>query len=150
MALAVQQQITRLQITVQEIGRVHVLQTLETLVYDVLLVYVLKDVCSNDRMEIRVHEVENEVDVPIVLGSDCVLKANDVLMAIQLLQKDDLAEGPLRISRVLEGIKVLLESNDLLGPLVNGFPDNSVGTLAKLLDNFILLEDVGLDFLCHF
>lgn len=114
----------------EKIGRVHVLQTLETLVNDVLLVYVLENVCSNDRVQVSVHKVEHEVDVAIVLGSDCVLQSNDVLVAIQLLQKDDLAEGPLRIGGILESVEVLLQGDDLLGPLVNGLPDNTVRTLA--------------------
>ena len=66
----------------KQVGRVHVLQTLETLVYDVLLVNILKNVSSNNRVQISVHEVEHEVDVAIVLGSDCVLQTNDVLVAI--------------------------------------------------------------------
>ena len=59
MALGVQQQVTWLQISVQQVGRVHILETLQHLVDDVLLVDVLKDVGPDNSMHICVHEVED-------------------------------------------------------------------------------------------
>ena len=116
----------------------HVLQTLENLVDDILLMDLFQDVGTDDGVEVGIHEVENEIDISVVFRSDDVLEPDDVFMADELLQEDDLTEGSLCIGRVLEGVKVLLESDNLLSALVNSFPDDSVGTLAKLLQNFVL------------
>ena len=50
MALRVEKQIARLQVSVQQISRMHELQALQVLVDDVLLVDVLEDVSSDDGM----------------------------------------------------------------------------------------------------
>ena len=58
----------------------HVLQALEYLIDDILLVDVFKDVSSDDCMQVRVHEVKDQVDVPVVFSSDHILQSDDVLM----------------------------------------------------------------------
>jgi hypothetical protein len=114
----------------EQVSGVHVLQTLEDLIHDVLLMNVFEDVGSDDGVEICVHEIEHQVDVAVIFGADDVLQANDVLVAGQLLQEDDLSEGALRISCVLESVKVFLKCNDLLRTLVNRLPHNTVGALS--------------------
>jgi len=133
----------------KEVGRVHVLEALEALVDDVLLVDIFQNVGSDDGVQVGVHEVEHEVDISIVLSSDYVLQPYNVFVTIKFLQENNLSEGTLGISRVLEGVEVLLESDDLLSSFVDCFPDNTVGTLAQLLENFILLKDMSLDFFSH-
>ena len=86
----------------------HVFQAFEALVNDVLLVNVLQDDGPNDRMKVCVHKVENQVNISVVFSSNDILKSDDVFMPIQLLQKHHFSESPLRISSILEGIKVLL------------------------------------------
>lgn len=98
-------------------------------------------------MQIRVHEVEHQVDVPVILGSNYVLQTNDILVAGKLLQEDDLSERALGIGSILERVEVLLERHDLLGPLVNRLPDNTISTLTEFLENFVLLEYVCLNLL---
>ena len=71
-------------------------------------------------------------------------------MAIQLLQKHNLSEGPLGISGILEGIEILLQSNNFLGSFIDGFPNDTVGTLTKLLENLVLFQNVSFDFFSHF
>ena len=116
----------------EQVSRVHVLQALEHLVDDVLLVDVLKDIGADHRMQVSVHEVKHQVDVAVVFGTHHVLQADDVLVARQLLQENDLSEGALRVRGVLERIEVFLEGNDLLRSLVDGFPDNAVGALPYI------------------
>jgi len=116
---------------------VHVFQTLEHLVDYVLFVDVFEDVGADHSMQVRVHKVKHQVDVTVVFSSHHVLQTNDVFMPRQLLQEDNLAEGALRISRILKGVEVLFEGNDLLGALVNCFPDNAVSTLTKFLEDFV-------------
>ena len=129
-AFTVQQEVAGFEVAVEKICGVHVLEALEHLVNDVLFVYVFEDVRANHRVQVGVHEVKDEVDVTVVLGADNVLQADDVFMAGELLQKDDLAEGALRVGCVLEGVEIFLKGNDLLGLLINGLPHNTVGTLT--------------------
>ena len=59
-------------------------------------------------MKISVHEVKDQVDVSIVLCPDHILESDDVLVAIQLLQENDLSKRALCVCCVLESVKVLL------------------------------------------
>lgn len=73
MAFGIEQEITWLQVPVKQVGGVHVLEALEALINDILLVYVLEDVGSDDCVQVRVHEVEHEVNVPIVFCPNYIL-----------------------------------------------------------------------------
>lgn len=66
----------------EQVGGVHIFQTFDGLVNDVLLVDVLENVCSDNGVQICVHEVEYEVNIPIVLGPDYILESNDVFVAV--------------------------------------------------------------------
>ena len=81
--------------------------------------------------------LKDEVDVAVVVGLHDVEERDDVLVPTHLLQEHHLAEGPLRIRRVLERIKDLLERDDVLGLLVLGAPHDTIGALAQLLDDVI-------------
>jgi hypothetical protein len=72
-ALRVQQQVGGLQVTVKQVGRVHVLEALEDLVHDVLLVNVFEDIGSNDGVQVGVHEVKYQVNIAVVFGTDHIL-----------------------------------------------------------------------------
>jgi len=109
---------------------VHVLQTFQDLVDDVLLVDIFEDVGTDDSVKISVHEVEDEVNVTIVFSADYVLKANNVLVTSQLLQEDDLAERALRVSGVLESVEVLFKGDNLFSALVDGLPHDTVRSLS--------------------
>lgn len=91
---------------------------------------VLQNVCPDHCVQVCVHEVEHKVDVAVVLGADHVLQSNDVFVASQFLQEDNLAEGALCVRGVLEGVEVLLESDDFLCAFVDRLPDNAVSTFA--------------------
>ena len=114
----------------QEVSRVHVLQAFQVLVDDVLLVDVFEDVGSDNSMQVSIHEIEDEVDIAIVLRANHILKPNNVLVTRQLLQKDDFTERALRICCILESVEILLQSDNLLGTLVNCLPDNTIGSLT--------------------
>ncbi len=81
-------------------------------------------------MQIGVHKIEDKVDVSVVLGTDHILKSDDIFMTREFLEEYNLSEGPLSICRILKGVKVLLESNDVLRLLINGFPNDAVGSLT--------------------
>ena len=108
----------------------HVFHALQHLVNDVLFVDIFEDVSTDDGMQVGVHEVEDKVDVAIVFGANYILEPNNVLMAGQLLQKDDLAEGALGVSSILECVEVLLEGNNLFRPFVDRLPHDTIGSLS--------------------
>ena len=108
----------------------HVLQALEYLIDDVLFVDIFEDVRTDHSVQVGVHEVEDKVDVAVVFGANYILEPNYVLMASQLLQKDNLTEGALGVSSVLECVEVLLEGDNLLCPFVNRLPNDTIGSLS--------------------
>ena len=96
-------------------------------------------------MKVRLHEVEDKVDVPVVLGFHEVLQLDDVgvrLRRLQCHEVHDFAEGALSVGRVLEGVENLFERNDLLRLLINGLEHDGIGTFAELLCDFILAQHV--------
>lgn len=92
----------------------HIFHTLQALINNILLVDVFKNVGSNDCMQICIHEVEYEVDVSIVLGTNNILQTDDVFMTVEFLEEHYLTECPLCIGGILKSIEVLLESNNFL------------------------------------
>jgi hypothetical protein len=70
-------------------------------------VNIFKDVCSDNCVQICVHEVKNQVDVSVILSSDNILESNDIFVTSQLLQKDDFSECTLCISGVLKSVEIL-------------------------------------------
>ena len=107
----------------------HVLEALENLIDNVLLVDFFEDVCTDDRVQVSIHEIEDKVNIPIVFRSNHILQPNDVLVADELLEEYDLTEGSLGVSCILEGVEVLFEGYDLLGAFIDGFPHNTVRSL---------------------
>lgn len=114
----------------EQVGGMHVLEAFQALVNNVLLVNIFQDIGSDHCVQVGVHKVEYQVDVAIILGSHHILQSNNVFVAGQFLQEDDLTEGALGVCCVLEGIEVLFERHNLLGPLVNSFPHDTVSSLA--------------------
>ena len=106
----------------------------------------LEDVGPDHGVEVRLHVVEYDVDVLVVVGADVVELLDDVLV-VQLREEDDLAEGPLGIGGVVEGIEDLLHRHNLVPLPVYRLSDHSVGPLAQLSDDLVLLKDMGLDLL---
>ena len=114
----------------QQVRRVHILQTLEHLVDDVLLMDILENICSDDCVEVSIHEVEYQVDIPVILSSDDILEANNIFVTNKLLEENNLPKGSLGISSILEGVKVFLQCDDLLGTFIDCFPDDTVSALS--------------------
>jgi hypothetical protein len=81
-------------------------------------------------MQIGIHEIEDQINVSVVLSTDNVLQADDILMARQLLQEDDFSESSLCVRCVLKGIEILLERDNVLRLLVDGLPHDTVSSLT--------------------
>ena len=119
------------------------------LIENVFFMNIFKNFGSNDSMQISLHEIKNKIDVFVILCSDEILQTNDVRVAIQLAQENNLAESPLGVSCILKSIEYLLDSNNIFSLLVNCFPDDSVCSFTQFLKNLEFMEDVGLNFFCH-
>jgi hypothetical protein len=128
--LRVEEQVGWLQVSVEQVSGVHILEAFQALVNNVLLVDILKDICSDNGMEICVHKVEDQVDIAVILSPHYVLETNDIFVSGQLLQENNLSERSLSVSSVLKGVKILFKRYDFLSALVNRFPHNTVSTLA--------------------
>ena len=51
----------------------HVFQTLEALINDVLFMNIFKDIGTNDCVQVRIHEIEDKVDISIIFGTNRIL-----------------------------------------------------------------------------
>ena len=128
------------------------LEGLQRLVHDELLVHRLQDVGPDHSMQVRLHEVEDKVDVLVVLGLHEILQRNDVGMFLGRLQRQqvlDLAECALGICLVLEGVKDFFERHHLLGLLVDRLEDDGVRALAELLHDVVASQHVPVDFVAR-
>ena len=91
---------------------------------------VLKNICSDDCMEVCVHKVEDKVNIAVIFSSDNVLKSNNVLMAGKLLQEDDFSESSLCVRRILKCVEILFKRHYLFRSLVNCFPNYTICSFA--------------------
>lgn len=90
-------------------------------------------------MQISFHELENQVEILVILGTDDLVQLYDVRV-IQLVQECDLPERALCIGRVLEGVEYLFEGQHLACALICHPPDVSVGSAADLLHQSVTLQ----------
>jgi hypothetical protein len=139
--IAVDQQVAWLEIAVYQSRRVQILQRAKDLPEDVAMMHIKEDVGTDHRVDVGLHAFEDQVDVGVVLGTMDGEKGDDALMA-EAAKEGDLAVGPLRVSRVLEGTKYFLQSNDLLRRLVDRLPDNPICTLPNFLNNLVPSKDL--------
>lgn len=126
----------------QQLSGMHIFDGSQQLVDDVLLVNFFEDFCTNDRVEICLHVVEDEVDVFVVVGLQDVHQLDDILMAIQLLQKHDFSESSLSICSILEGIEDLLQRHCGIRASVCALPHDAVRAFAKFLKNIVFAQHV--------
>ena len=80
-------------------------------------------------MQIGFHELEDEVDIPVIVCLEDVVEGNYVLVATHVLEEHDFTKCALCICRILERVEYLLQSDRLLVFLVERLPNNPVGTL---------------------
>lgn len=99
-------------------------------------------------MKIRLHELEDKVEILIIFSSDDLVQFDDVGV-IELLQESDLAKGALCVGGVLEGIEDLFECEGISWFFICNFPDVAIGATAYLFDEGVFLEDVCFYLFCH-
>lgn len=111
---------------------VQVLQGLGELVDDEPHVYVLEYALADDVVQVCLHELEEQIDILVVIGTDGVVELDDVGV-LELLQDLDLPVGALGIRRMLERIEDLLKRHHLLRRLVLHLPHVPVCARTHLL-----------------
>lgn len=148
----VDEDVGRLQVAMDQAGIMQEIDGFGDLIDDVLLVALLQvgalAVLANQRMEINVHMLKDQVDVLIVLGANGLLQGDDITV-LELPKEHDLPVGSLRISGVRKGIEVFLQRLDHLRLAVDDLPDVPVGATADLLDDLIALQDVRFYLIGH-
>ncbi len=93
---------------------VKVLEGFGELVDDEADVHVFEYAFGDDVVQVCLHELEEQVDVFVVVGADCLVQLYDVWV-VELLQDLNFAVGALSVGGVLEGVEDLLEREDALG-----------------------------------
>ena len=93
--------------------RVHELECTQNLVNDVLLVDILQDVSLDHVVQVRIHVLEHEVDIAVILSTNDIQKPYNIQVVMQLLEKHDLTERSLSVRSILECIKNLLQCHTI-------------------------------------
>lgn len=125
-------------------ARVQILEGLGKLIDYESDVHFLKDTLSYDVVQIRFHELENEVYVLVVVGLERLVESDDVGM-LQLFEYFDFAVGALGVGGMLEGVEYFFKSVDPFTELVLYLPNVAVRSGSYLLEDVELGEDVRLD-----
>jgi len=68
---------------------------------------VLQDARPDGRVQVRLHELEDEVNVAVVVCLEHIRQCDNVLVSLHFLKEHHLAERPLRIGRILKCIEYL-------------------------------------------
>lgn len=122
----------------------HVLERFGELIDNESNVDVLEYALGDDVVEIRLHELEEQVYVLIIISADGVKELDDVGM-VELLEDLDFSIGALRISGMLKCIEYLLKRENALGGLLFHLPHVAVCPRAYLLQDVEATQDVALD-----
>ena len=152
LAVRVGEDVLRLQVAVEDLGRVHILEPAQQLVEEELVVLRREVVVGlDDLVQIRLHQLEDDVDVaelPRRRRQHDVLDVDDVGVA-QQAQQLDLAQDARRVRDVVEHVVDLLDRDPLARRVVDGRADDAVAALADdLADGVavglaVLGEEVG-------
>lgn len=150
-AVFVSEDVGGLDISVDDASGVQELESAEDLVDDELDVVVGEffSVLLDERVEVDVHEVGDQVDVPElgfeVLVVDDALQVDDVVVA-EVVQDADFADHPARVDLVLDSVHPL-DGDFLVRLLVLVGAHDSVGALAFDLDQLVAVARVHVVFL---
>lgn len=98
------------------ISRMEILSRTEQLIHNELHVNILENSSfSNNMMQIRVHELKDQIQIVIVVCPMDIEQLDDVRMVAELPEEDDFAECALRVSAVAEGVVNAFHRNDAAG-----------------------------------
>lgn len=126
MALAIQQNIRWLQISVHKLSRVQLFQRLQNLLHYLLLVNFLQYIGTDDSVQVCFHLVEDKLDVSVIFSPHYIQQPDYIFVSVQILQKHYFPECSLSICSVLKSVKYLFKSYYLFRWPLDCFPDNTL------------------------
>ena len=143
-AVLVQKQVRGLQISVDDVCRMHVVASGQDLKHEVLEM-VISEVLSgvDDPMHVSFHQLRDDVDILVVgwrrwLGD---VKNLDDVLVVKEFQQTDLSNDSLGVNQVLESLGHFLDGDLAVGDVVVRAADYTVGTVTNLLDVLKLFVD---------
>jgi len=139
-AIGVKEKVGWLEITVEDVGGVHGLESTEGLVYKVLTVVVREVLGADDSVHVCLHQLLNEINLRkrLIAARLLDIKDGDYVLMVEVSQQLHLTQSAQAEHGMIEGSN-LLNSNLLARRLVQGRTDNTVCTLADDILNIILL-----------
>ena len=148
-AVAVDQEVARLEVPVEYAGGVDVLQPPEYLVEKILDVLVAEGLHRvDDVVEVALHEVQHDVDVfegRAILGGLHHVQDRDDVLVTQVPEDLELAVRPLGDGGYLEYLRDLLDGDPEARPVVHGRAHNAVGTRPNALQGGVARVHLELD-----
>jgi len=100
-------------------------------------------------VQIRLHKLEDEVEVASVVRFDYPLQLHDVCV-LQLVQNRHLSVRSLCVYVVLKGVEYFFQSVFSTRLAMHHFPDVAVGSAAQEVFQLEASQNVALDFFTHY
>mmetsp|Transcript_28317 Transcript_28317/g.83162 ORF Transcript_28317/g.83162 Transcript_28317/m.83162 type:complete len:375 (-) Transcript_28317:10-1134(-) len=139
-AVAVEEEVGRLQVPVEHVCRVDVFEAAKDLVEEVLAVVVGERLRRRDDLvQVCVHELRDNVHILKHVQRarpEDVLDLDHVLVS-EVAQDLDLPQGALRVCQVVEGLGDLLDGHFLARPIVKRRAHDAIGAVAYGLDECV-------------
>lgn len=131
-AVRVDQQVGGLQVAVDHVGSVDHLQPAQRLVDEVLDVVVRQVLCLDHTVQVRLHQLLDNVHLVEVVKRvrSLDVEDRDDVLVLEVLQDLDLPQRPQRKQRLRKGLD-LLDGNDLARRLVHRGTHNPISALSQ-------------------
>lgn len=103
-AVGIEKQVRRLQVTVKHVGRVHRLEGAQGLVDKVLAVVIGQILCSNDAVHVGLHQLLNQIDLveSLIIAGSLDVQDRDNILVVEVSQQLHLAQRAQAEHRVVE------------------------------------------------
>ena len=147
-AVAVDENVGGLQISVDDAFAVEIVDAPHELVANVLPLRVLQNVGFDDCVHVRLLQLESHVQIDVVEAADNVQQFNDIHV-VEAEEQHRLAIGPLRVGVVGKGIKNLFERDEFARAAINGLPHDAIGAAANVPNDFVPPLDVRIHLQIH-
>ena len=141
-ACCVQQKVAWLQVTVEDIGRVDILEAPENLIEEVADVVIAESLSLEQLVQVSLHQALDNVDITETVNVNWTENISDVydIFMLEPVQDLDLPEGSLAVSLVLERAD-LLDGDLALSLDVHGGHDHAVCALPDVLEVEVPVAD---------
>ena len=141
-ASCVQQQVTGLQVTMEDIGRVDVLEAPENLVEKVANVVITESLGLEQLVEVSLHQALDNVDITETVDVDWTEDVADIddILVLEPVEDLDLPEGSLAVSLMLKRAD-LLDGYLALSLDIQSGHNHPVGALPDVLEVEIPVTD---------